>query len=249
MPSLSRRPRASSMSASSMLEAVLDKAVTVPSTTIHAHVASVRRRHPEATPDRVIQLLEREYLTLVAAAGAAVGAAAATPGVGTGVGITLTVSDVATFFAASAGFTLAVASVHGIEVEDSTRRRALLLATVLGETGAATVSEAAEVGSLAFAGALLTRMPMPTVKRVNKVLARRLVRKQLSKQSALAIGRLAPFGIGAAIGVVGARALGRTVLDGSRLAFGPAPLHFTDTLEIGPDAGTPHVIDAIGPLG
>jgi hypothetical protein len=223
-------PRLPRTSALSVLESALDKAVTIPSATIHAHVESVRRGHPDASPERVIELLEREYLTLVTAAGAVVGAAAATPGVGTGVGITLTVSDIAAFFGASAGFALAVASVHGIEVADTTRRRALLLATVLGEKGATTVDEVAEVGSLAFASTLLTRMPLPTVRRVNRALSRRLVRRQLGKQSAFAVGRLAPFGIGAVIGVVGARALGHVMLDGARIAFGPAPEGFAQAV-------------------
>ena len=87
------------------------------------------------------------------------GAAAAAPGIGTGIGITLTVSDVATFFGASAAFTFAVASVHGIEVTDTARRRALLLATILGEEGATTVGEMSGLGPVAFAGALLTRVP------------------------------------------------------------------------------------------
>ena len=65
--------------------------------------------------------------------GGAVGATAAAPAVGTGVALALTASDIATFFGASAAFALAVASVHGIEVEDADRRRALLLTTILGE--------------------------------------------------------------------------------------------------------------------
>src|SRR5690606_30282245 len=100
---------------------------------IQAHVARVRRTNPEASPARVIRILEKQYLRAVAASGGAVGAAAALPAVGTGAAVALTSSEVATFFSASAAFTLAVAEVHGIPVEDTARRRTLLLATVLGE--------------------------------------------------------------------------------------------------------------------
>ena len=210
----------------SALTRALDKAVAIPSTTIHAHVASVRRKNPEASPERVVRLLEREYLAVLATAGGVTGAAAAAPAIGTGVGLSLTVSDIATFFGASAAFTFAVASVHGIEVTDTARRRALLLATILGEEGATTVGEMSGLGPVAFAGALLARVPTPIVGRVNATLTRRLVRRQLGKQSALALGRLAPFGIGAAVGILGARALGRTVVDGAWLAFGAAPESF-----------------------
>ena len=225
----------------------LDKAVAIPSATIHAHVDAVRRRNPGATPEQIVRLLEREYLAVLTTAGGVTGAAAATPGLGTGVGLTLTVSDVAAFFGASAAFTFAVASVHGIEVTDTARRRALLLATILGDEGAATVGDLAGLGPVAFAGALLTRVPTPIVGRVNHTLTRRLVRRQLGRQSALAVGRLVPFGIGAAVGVVGARALGRTVVDGAWLAFGQAPEAFTTSVgtsevlrtETDPDPTTP----------
>lgn len=214
-----------------LLDAALAKAVTIPSSVIHAHVASIRRRNPEASPARIVRLLEKEYLTVVATAGGAVGAAAALPSIGTGAALALTASDVGTFFAASAGFSLAVASVHGIEVEDVDRRRALLMTTILGEAGARAVADAAEVKSVAFARALLTRMPTGTIKQVNAVLTRKLVRTQLTKQGALAFGRLIPFGIGAVIGVTGGRALGRTVIDGARRAFGDPPRHFPYVIE------------------
>lgn len=209
-----------------LLDAALDRAVTIPSATIHAHVAAVRRKHPDATPAEVVGVLEREYLLVVQGTGGAVGAAAAAPAVGTGVALALTVGDVATFFGASAAFALAVASVHGIEVQDADRRRALLLATILGESGAKTVADAGTLTGLRglnVARALLTRMPTGTIRRVNARLTRQLVKRQLAKQSGLAVGRLAPFGIGAVIGVAGARALGRTVVRGARDAFGPAP--------------------------
>ena len=60
-----------------LVDAALDRAVTIPSATIHAHVDSIRRRNPEATPQEVVEVLEREYLLLVQGTGGAVGAAAA----------------------------------------------------------------------------------------------------------------------------------------------------------------------------
>lgn len=216
------------------VEKLLDKAVAIPSATIHAHVQKVRSRNPNATPEQVVRLLEKEYLAVVQVAGGAVGAVAAAPAVGTGTAFALTVSDVATFFGASAAFALAVASVHGIDVADTDRRKALLLASILGESGAAAVQDAAGIGSVRVARTLLTRMPLATVRKVNSTLTRRMIRRQVAKQSGLALGRLAPFGIGLAIGVAGGRALAHTVIDGSRIAFGPAPAAFPETLVIAP---------------
>jgi len=227
-----------------LVDAALDKAVTIPSAKVHAHVQRLRRRNPHASPGQIIGLLEREYLLVIAGAGGAVGAAAAAPAIGTGIAVALTASDVATFFASSAAFSLAVASVHGIEVEDAGRRRALLLATILGESGIKAAGDTAEVTSGAFARTLLTRMPTTTIKRVNGTLTRRLIRRQAVKQSALAFGRLAPFGIGAVIGVTGARALGRTVVDGARRAFGPPPELFPRLVEVIETGDAPRVIPA-----
>ncbi|KQT02253.1 hypothetical protein [Cellulomonas sp. Leaf395] len=216
-----------------VVEAALARAVTIPSTTIHAHVSSLRRRHPDASPEQLVRLLEKEYLLVVQSTGGAVGATAAAPAVGTGVALALTASDIATFFGASAAFALAVASVHGIEVEDTDRRRALLLTTILGDTGAKIVTDSAELTSVSVARALLTRMPMATVRKVNTTMTRRFVRTQVTKQTGLAVGRIIPFGIGLVIGVAGARALGKNVIDGARRAFGPPPLTFPRVIEIG----------------
>ena len=213
------------------VDAALDKAVTIPSATVHAHVEKVRRRNPGADPQQVVRLLEKEYLNVVAATGGAVGAAAAAPSVGTGVATALTVGDVATFFGASAAFALAVASVHGIDVQDADRRKALLLASLLGESGARAVGDTAGISTVRVARTLLTRMPLGTVRTVNAQLTKRMIRRQVAKQGGLALGRLAPFGVGLLIGVVGGRALGRTVVEGTRVAFGPAPEHFPTTIE------------------
>jgi hypothetical protein len=228
-----------------LVDAALDRAVTIPSSTIHAHVDQVRRRNPEATPAEVVELLEREYLLVVQGTGGAVGAAAAFPAVGTGVALALTIGDVATFFGASAAFALAVADVHGIDVQDAERRRALLLATILGESGAKAVTDTGALTGLRginVARALLTRMPTGTIKRVNARLTRQLFRKQLARQSGLAFGRMVPFGIGAVIGVTGARALGRTVVEGARTAFGPAPTTFRDRVLVVETGGEPKLL-------
>ncbi len=215
-----------------MLDALLDKAVTIPAATIHRHVDRLRRRNPEASPAQIVRMLEKEYLALVGTAGGAVGAAAAVPTVGTAAATALTTGDIATFFAASAAFSLAVADVHGIDVEDVPRRRALLLATVLGDQGAKDVEKAVGGSNVAWGKVLLTSMPQTTLKRVNKALAHRFLRRQVAKQGTLALGRLLPFGVGAVVGVVGGRALGHGVVAQSRKAFGLPPDHFPRVVEL-----------------
>lgn len=223
----------------SFIDDLLDKAVAIPSAAIHAHVDRLRRRNPNASPAQIIWLLEKQYLMAISTSGGAVGAAAAAPVVGTGVGLVLTTGEVAAFFAASSAFALAVADVHGIGIEESARRRTLLLATVLGDQGSRMVGSETGLDTQAWARALLLRAPSTTIKKVNSALTRRLLRRQASRQGALALGRLAPFGIGAMIGATGARALGKTVITGAQRAFGPPPATFPREIEVavsGPDA-------------
>lgn len=218
--------------ATPILDAALTRAVTIPSTAIRAHVDSVRRRNPGASPAQVLDLLEREYLTVVATTGGAVGAAAAFPAVGTGAALLLTGSDIATFFAASAAFSLAVADVHGIAVDDADRRRALLLASVLGEKAARDVEKAAGGSTIAWGKLLVSQMPKGTLKQVNRALSSRFLRTQLIKQGGLAMGRIIPFGVGAVVGVAGGRSLGHGVIAQSRTAFGTTPERFPRILEV-----------------
>jgi len=231
-----------------LLDALLDKAVTIPSAAIHKHVDRLRARNPEADPAGIVRILEKEYLTLLTTAGGAVGAAAAAPSVGTAAATALTTGDVATFFGASAAFALAVADVHGIEIDDVPRRRALLLATVLGDRGAKDVENAIGGSSVAWGKVLLTSMPQTTIKRVNKTLARQFLKRQVAKQGSLALGRLLPFGVGFVVGVAGGRALGHGVVAQSRRAFGPPPEHFPRVVELvlepGDDVPTLRALDA-----
>ncbi|HEX3678479.1 MAG TPA: hypothetical protein VHU90_02045, partial [Galbitalea sp.] len=54
-----------------------------------AHIRSIRRSKPAASPAEVIRTLERRYLAAVTTGGALVGAAAAIPAVGTVASIVL----------------------------------------------------------------------------------------------------------------------------------------------------------------
>jgi hypothetical protein len=215
----------------SLLDTLVDKSVTIPSSRIRKHVDSLRRRNPEASPAQIIRMLEAEYLKVIAAAGGAVGVAAAVPSVGTAAATALTTGDIATFFASSAAFALAVADVHGIDVEDVPRRRALLLATVLGDKGAKDVEKAVGGSTTAWGKVVLTSMPQSSLKKVNKALASHFMKRQIAKQGSLALGRLLPFGVGAVVGVAGARALGQGVVAQSRRAFGTPPDHFPRVIE------------------
>ncbi|MGH4005777.1 MAG: DUF7662 domain-containing protein [Pseudonocardiaceae bacterium] len=176
----------------------IDRAIRVQQSLVANHLRRVHRRHPGATPAEIVAALEKKYVASVTSTGAAVGAVAAAPRARPAVALALTVAESAAFLEATALFTLAVAEVHGTPVHDIERRRMLLLAIVFGTRGP----------GLAYGG-----------KRVR----RWLVTRYCTKRWIMAISKILPLGIGAAIGAVSNRAYGRMVVAASRQVFGPVP--------------------------
>src|SRR5215213_1583692 len=99
----------------------IDRVMAIQRPAVLAHIRSLRRRNPNATPDQLVRILERRYLAAVTGGGAAVGATAVLPGVGTGVTLALSGVETAGFLEATALFAQSVAEVHGIAIEDPDR--------------------------------------------------------------------------------------------------------------------------------
>ncbi|MPV38498.1 hypothetical protein [Georgenia subflava] len=210
---------------SSLLDRLLDRAVAG-SSGAESRVAELRRENPDASPEQLLRKLEKRYLRRVSRLGGAVGAVAAVPALGTAAALVLTTAQTAAFLRSSAAHVMAVASLHGIRVDDVERRRTLLLASLLGEEGAHAVSGQLGLGTLYWGKAALTKLPIGLVRSVNKGLTRRLLTAGAARGGLLALGRLAPFGIGAVIGYKGTKTVGKNVLEGARKAFGPVPHRF-----------------------
>ena len=98
-----------------------------------AYVERLRDGNPDATPAEIVTKLEKHYLAAVMASGAAVGSAAAFPGIGTLVALSAVAGETVVFLEATSVFVLAVAEVHGIPADHRERRRALVLAVLVGE--------------------------------------------------------------------------------------------------------------------
>ena len=214
-----------------------DRLLTTQRPAVLAHVRNVRRRHPHATPEQVIRILERQFLTAVTAGGAGVGASAVIPGVGTGIGLALTGVETAVFLEASALFAQSVTEIHGIAVTDPDRARTIVMAMMLGTSGADLVRNLAAqatgqaVPRTRFWGDVIGRnVPQafmgPIADRVKRAFLARFARTTTTST----VGRLLPFGIGAVLGGVGSNILGRRIVQSSRQAFGPAPAGFPENL-------------------
>lgn len=212
------------------LAARVDQVIAIPQARITSRVDALRRSHPAASPQELVRLLERRYLTRVVAAGGGVGAAAAIPGAGTATAIVLSSGQVMGFLFESMSHVLAVADIYGIPAQDLERRRTLLFASLLGQDGAQAVQAQLGLGTVYWARQFLTKVPIGTVRTINRQLRKRAVKLSATTGLGALLGRLVPFGIGAAVGVAASRGMGTEVIQGVRAAFGPAPTEFVRPL-------------------
>lgn len=206
-----------------ILMKAVDKALTAQEGTVRRHVERMRRNRADDSGTELVRALERKYLATVTASGAAVGASAAAPGIGTGVAMALNAGEFTAYLEATALFVLAVAEVHGIPVHDLERRRTLVLAVMLGNGGAQTIEKVAQRTGQHWARKTVEAIPIETIRAINKVLGRNFVTKYGTKQGIIVLGRVIPFGIGAAIGGGASAALGTGVTKAARRAFGSPP--------------------------
>ena len=224
------------------MERGIDTVLSIQRPVVVAHLRGIRRRVPNASPDQIVRILERRYLTAVTTGGAAVGATAVIPGIGTGVTLVLSGVETAGFLEATALFAQSVAEVHGIAIENPQRARALVMTLMLGREGVDLVRQFAGqaagggIARSAYWGELITNtMPKAVMGTVVDRLRHVFVRQFAVRGGAGIIGKAIPFGIGAAIGGTGNHILGRRVLQQSRLAFGTPPT--TLPLELEPREG------------
>jgi hypothetical protein len=221
---------------------VLDRVIRIQRPAVVAHIRSVRLRHPDATPDEIVRILERRYLAAVTTGGAAVGATAVVPGIGTAVTLGLSGAETVGFLETTALFAQSLAEVRGIALDSPDRARALVLTMMLGEEGVNLVrqlaSQAAGNGSLSgYWGELVTKsLPRATVAPLLDRLKTSFIHRFTIKGGASLVGKALPFGVGAAVGGAGNHILGRRVVVASRKAFGAVPATLPAELEPLPGA-------------
>ncbi|WP_241385191.1 hypothetical protein [Rhodococcus sp. CH91] len=227
---------------------MLDNGSRLQGPAVAKYVELLRRANPDESPAQIIERLEKQFLLSVTGSGSAAGATAALPGVGTIAAIGAVGAETAFFFEASALLTLAIASVHGIEPHDHEQRRALVLAVSLGDAGREIVAAATGTSLRNWPKALTTQAGGSQLKTLNNSLLKRFIRRYLAKRSPLLIGKLVPAGIGAAIGGVGNRALGKRTIQNARDAFGPPPAAWPSTTPVLPQNGVAPVVETGVPV-
>ena len=211
-----------------------DRVMSVQRPLVVANIRRLRRRYPNASPEQLIRIIEKNYLAAVTTGGAAVGASAAVPAVGTVTSIALTGAETVGFLEASALFAQSVAEIHGIAVVEPERARTLVMTLIMGAAGQDLVRQfaAGGAGRNAYWGEQITRnLPKNVVNQLTNAIKRRFFRRFVLRQGTGMIGRLIPFGIGAVIGGTGNHMLGRQVIKSAREAFPPAPIVLPIDLE------------------
>ena len=154
-----------------------------------------------ATVEERVNAYVRSVARELATTGAAVGGTAAAPGVGTAVAVVASITDIAYVTKRSCDMMLVIAALHGHDgatVEE--RKMWLLTVLAFGDTAAATFSKIAAEAGKGLGKKAVGAIPAKSLSQINRVIGRTVLTKYGSKRGAVALGRVLPFGFGAAIG-------------------------------------------------
>ena len=214
--------------AAGVVTAALRRAIRTQSGLARSYVRRLRDSHPDESPAQIRKRLDTTFLGAVTASGAAVGATAAVPGIGTLVAFGAIGAESLVFLEAAAFYTLAVAAVLGLDVREGEHEELLVMTVMLGASGTALLANAVSAETASGSGASLAgrALRVPGLKEINTRMMHRFVRKFAVRRAGLAVGKLAPAGLGAAVGGWGNRKLGRTVVDTADATFGAPPPHW-----------------------
>ncbi|MBV8927924.1 MAG: hypothetical protein JO152_02200 [Mycobacteriaceae bacterium] len=208
-----------------VLTQILERSARVQGPAIDAYVQRLRRTHPDASPADIIAKLEKHYLAAVMASGAAVGSAAAFPGIGTLTAMSAVAGETVVFLEATAVFALALADVHAIPIDHRERRRTLVLSVLVGDESRHAVKDL--LGRRRVGGAWLSdvaeELPLPMLSQLNNRLLKYFAKRYALRRSTLVLGKMLPAGVGAVVGGVGNRVMGKKIIANARNAFGPPP--------------------------
>ncbi|MDV8147573.1 hypothetical protein [Arthrobacter sp. B10-11] len=225
------------------LHGMLLRAVEIQRPLVLANLRRLQRRHPRATAAQLADKLERDYLLAVTGGGALVGGSAVIPGVGTVAALGLSAAATVGFLEATALYATSLAELHGIRMVDPEKAGTLVMAIMLGEEGTALLGSLSGQAAGrskgptdAWGSAFARKTSFPGFGSVRDRIQRAFLRNLLQRQGTALLGRALPFGVGAVVGGVGNRVMGRAVVASAKEAFGPMP----DTIpgELTPGSGT-----------
>jgi hypothetical protein len=148
-----------------------------------------------------IAALTNAFCRELGTAGAAAGAAAAAPMVGAVPTIAATLGELVWFTSRAGDLVLTIAATHGRSDPTVDERRAWVLAVLIyGSSARDGFSRAVNEATIGMGVAADGRVPASTLHMANRIMAKAFARRYGTRRGVLALGRLIPIGIGAAIG-------------------------------------------------
>ena len=184
------------------------------------------------TLDERLKSVSKSFSRELTSLGAATGVAAAAPGLGTPAALSMLMAEVGWFAFRATDLIMTIGAVYGRVDSSPEERRAWVLsvlafgeqaaeefALLLDELDRSVAIRSGQVGAV-IAGVLQGDVATIDVfRRINAALAARVVAKYGSRRGLVALGKLLPFGIGAAVGGTANWALSRALTSQTRRFF------------------------------
>lgn len=173
-------------------------------------------KNKKMRPARLLRRLKKSLKRKEAWSGTAVGASAAVPGAGTAVAAALAAGQLTTHVSHAARYVMTVAALHGFDIRDVPRRRALFLTILLGSDAADVLAGGRTISSL---GKAISALSATRATSLSLRLAKRMLTGTAKKTLTTQATRLAPFGIGALFGHLTGRSMATQIIRGTKRAF------------------------------
>lgn len=220
-----------------VVETSLTRVLSVQRPMVLAYLRMMRRRSPHASPQELAEIIGKHYRNVVMGSGAAVGAVAVVPGLGTTAALGVSAAETAGFLEASALYAQAMAELHGMTITDRPRANALVLGLMLGKAGRKLVRQFSEDAGVpgmtnvertcrSWATMVTNTIPSNLLNSLIKKMRDELIKRYGTKTVGSTIGRILPFGLGAAVGVMVNRSMASVVIKSASTAFGTMPNDF-----------------------
>ena len=202
---------------------LIDSALKAQAPIAQKYVSRLRAKNPGASREQLLEKIIGQFTNLLTATGAGIGGTAALPGIGTATAVGLTLGEGVSFAEACAFLTLSAAAIYEVDIHDDDTRFLLMTSVLSGERGAEIIAKAMGKQGLQW-NALLGGSTNPATAVVLKQVRKYVQRKMLARGGTLMMGRIMPFGVGAAIGGIGNRMVARSVSEAVRDIFQQAPV-------------------------
>jgi hypothetical protein len=154
-----------------------------------------------ATLDERVVEVTQSFRRELGLAGAAAGGTAAVPGVGVATSTAAFVAELGWSTVRLSDLILTIAALHGHHDAPTDERRLWVLSILTyGDSAASKVARLAGDMGVKVGSSSSQRIPAETVRRMNNRLGYMILSRYGTRRGALALGRMVPFGIGAALG-------------------------------------------------